>query len=213
VVQLVLNETDKGTESRIFAVELLDNILEPTLKEIIIPVFEPVPQQMRWSKLDRFFLIYHLPINERLKEILIRNFRLTDIRIKQAALSSYYTLTKDEEILEAFSSSLLEELNAGANRLKSNADHHHYFQKTALLEKLQLTGLFHQQYLGYLTRYGMLAEMHHKSVSQLSQGFAKKAFEHVVQLSQGHHKKMDLDVLGLAMIFKLQFAETQAPKE
>jgi hypothetical protein len=48
VVQVVLNDTDKGTENQIFAVELLDNILEPVLKEMIIPLFEPIPQPMRW---------------------------------------------------------------------------------------------------------------------------------------------------------------------
>lgn len=208
VVQQVLNETDKGNESRIFAVELLDNILEPSLKEIIIPVFEPVPQQMRWTKLNQQFLIYHLSPAERLKEILIRNFKLTDIRMKQAALKCYHELVGDDEVVAAFSSSQLEELKADAGKLQASAEQHQYFLKQQLLEKLNLTGLFKQQHLSYLSRYGMLTELGHRaSASQLQHGFAKKAFEHVVQVDQGHRQKMDIDVLGLAMLFKLKQAE------
>ncbi len=206
VVQQVLNEKDRGAESRIFAVELLDNILEPGLKEIIIPIFEPIPQQMRWTKLSQQFLIYHLPVEERLKEILVRNFKLIDIRIKQAALHSYYELVGDESVVRAFSSSLLEELNADASKLQSNNELHQYFLKKKLLEKLNLTDLFKQQHLSYLTRYGMLTELHHKAASHLQNGFAKKTFEHVVQVSQGHTQRMDIDILGLAVLFKLKYA-------
>jgi hypothetical protein len=208
VVQQVLNETDKGNESRIFAVELLDNILEPSLKEIIIPVFEPIPQQMRWTKLNQQFLIYHLSPTERLKEILIRNFKLTDIRIKQVALKCYHELVGDDEVVTAFSSSQLEELKADAGKLQSNTEQHQYFLKQQLLEKLNLTGLFKQQHLSYLSRYGMLTESGYKAnASQLQHGFAKKAFEHVVQVDQGNRQKVDIDVLGLAMLFKLKQAD------
>jgi hypothetical protein len=208
VVQLVLNETNKGAESRIFAVELLDNILEPSLKEIIIPVFEPIPQQMRWSKLSQHFLIYHVSPTDRLKEIVARNFKLMDVHIKQVALQCYQQLTNDETLLHACSSSLLEELFAKANQLQhKQAQTHPYFIKEQLASKLQLDQLFTQQQLSHLLRYGMLAEAHHKTASQLQQGFAKKTFGHMVALTQEHHKKVDIDVLGLAMMFKLKQAE------
>lgn len=209
VVQQVLNETDKGTESRIFAVELLDNILEPGLKEIIIPIFEPIPQQIRWTKLHQQFVIYHLPLAERLKDILIRNFKLTDIRIKQAALASYYKLAGNDTVLTAFSSSLLEELHANADKLQSKNEQHQFFLKNQLLDKLNLNHLFKQQHLSCFSRYGIFAKSHHKPTSQANVGFSKKAlFEHVVQVEQGQKQKIDIDVLGLAMLFKLKYTDT-----
>lgn len=205
IVQQVLNESGKGTESQIFAVELLDNILEPSLKQIVIPVFEPIPQQMRQSKLNKQFLIYHLPVEQRLKEILARNFKLMSVHIKQAALNNYYVITKDEEVLNAFSNSLIEGLQANADQLKNIEATPAYFLKQQLLQKLQLNTAIKQQQLNYLISDGMIADQQLKIATQV---FSKKAFEHVVQIKNSDHKKIDIDVLGLALLFKMKHTET-----
>nr|MCU0323419.1 hypothetical protein [Chitinophagaceae bacterium] len=209
IVQTVLNEADKGAENQIFAVELLDNILEPVLKEMIIPIFEPIPQQMRWAKLSQQFYIYHLSIEERLKEILLKNFKLINVQIKLEALNNYYQLTNDETILQAFTASHVEELNNQAQQL-NNA----YFEglglaKQNIIEQLQLNGYFKQDLITLFSRYGILVENTTKQATTNNVGFGKKAFEHVIQLVNSKKQKIDVDIVGLGVLFKLKYANMQ----
>ncbi|MBP9740916.1 MAG: hypothetical protein KBD28_09530, partial [Chitinophagaceae bacterium] len=208
VVQVVLNDTDKGTENQIFAVELLDNILEPVLKEMVIPIFEPIPQQMRWTKLGKQFFIYHLSATDRLKEILFKNFKLIDITIKQAALKNYYTITKDQSALKAFSASNIEALYNDANHLLNEVFINTSTFKNDIIRQLQLNNYFKEDVVEHFSRYGIVVEQKHKQIVQNNTTFNKKVFEHVIQLPASNHHKIDLDVVGLGLLFKLNYNDS-----
>jgi hypothetical protein len=209
IVQTVLDEADKGAENQIFAVELLDNILEPVLKEMIIPIFEPIPQQMRWAKLSQQFYIYHLSIEERLKEILLKNFKLINVQVKLEALNNYYQLTKDETILHAFTASHVEELCNKAQQLNSAYFEGVSLAKQKIIEQLQLNGYFKQDLITLFSRYGILVENTTKQTTTNNVGFSKKAFEHVIQLVNSKKQKIDVDIVGLGVLFKLKYANMQ----
>lgn len=203
VVQQVLNEKDKGAESQIFAIELLDNILEPGLKDIIIPVFEPIPQQMKFAKLHQSFLVYHLPVIERLKEIIIRNFITTDIRLKQAALTAYYQLTKDEDVLQACSSSMLEELQSIVLHINNSKTVNIFLEKQQLLEKLQLPESLPNNLKVYLSRYAI-------TYNHLNTTTKRNNDHALVSLAINSSKKLEVDMLGIAIILALQQQEEAA---
>lgn len=209
VVQVVLNDTDKGTENQIFAVELLDNILEPVLKEMIIPLFEPIPQPMRWAKLGKQFFIYHLAAADRLKEILFKNFKLIDINVKQAALKNYYSITKDKTAVSAFASSNIEALYNDANHLLSEVFINTSTYKNDVIHQLHLNNYFKEDIIEHFFRYGIVVEQKQKQIAQNNTTFSKRAFEHVIQLSANHHQKIDLDVVGLGLLFKLNYNNQQ----
>lgn len=206
IVQTVLNESDKGAENQIFAVELLDNILTPLQKEIVMPIFEPITQQMRWAKLSKQFLIYHLNAEERLKEILFKNFKLIDINIKIACLKIYYQLTKDDTVLAAFLASHVDELNNQAHQLKTGNLHIEENVKVHTIQQLQLDEFFKKELIAKFTRYGIMVENFTKPTNIANSLFSKKAFEHVVQLVQANKQKVDIDIVGLGMLFKIKYA-------
>ena len=207
VVQQVLNEADEATEGNIFAVELLENILQQRLKNIIIPLFEPIPQQLRWNKLSKYFNIYHLSDVERLKEILLRDFKLIHIKIKQEALLNYYTLTQDENIIAAFAYSKLEELQAFANKIKSNTDNNSYLLKSKLIEDLNLNKLFNTQYLQYLMRDAVAVEQKNaKQNTNHQHTIEKNIFEHILKITNTSNKqRASIDMLSLGILFQLKY--------
>lgn len=207
VVQQVLNEADEATEGNIFAVELLENILQQRLKNIIIPLFEPIPQQLRWNKLSKYFNIYHLSDVERLKEILLRDFKLINIKIKQEALLNYYTLTQDENIIAAFAYSKLEELQAITNKIKSSTDNNSYLLKSKLIEDLNLNKLFNTQYLQYLMRDAVAIEQ--KNVKQNTHHqhpIEKDIFKPILKITNPSNKqRASIDMLSLGILFQLKY--------
>lgn len=206
IVQTVLNEAEKAAENQIFAVELLDNILTPVQKEIIMPIFEPIPQQMRWAKLGQHFYIYHLSASERLKEILFKNFKLIDVNIKLECLKTYYQLTKDESLLAAFFASHVEELNNQAYQIKNENSNTDQTVKASIIEQLQLNSIFQKEFIARFSRYGIMVESFTKSTNVANPIFSKKAFEHVVQLVQANKQKVDIDIVGLGVLFKMKYS-------
>lgn len=204
IVQQVLNENDKAAEGSIFAVELLDNILQQPLKEKIIPVFEPIPQQMRWAKLGTFCNIYHLSEEQRLKEILIKNFNLINIKLKQTALESYYNLTQNKEVLKAFSTSNLEEMKATAEILNNKENPNPYFSKEEFLNKLQLNSIVNQYQLQYLCRFAIGLENENKLNNNFIAVNKTTALEYILKVKANNNQKILLDIIGLSVLFRLQ---------
>lgn len=206
IVQVVLNEADKAAENQIFAVELLDNILAPLQKSLIMPIFEPIPQQMRWAKLSKQFLIYHLRVAERLKEILLKNFKLIDTNIKTECLKTYYQVTKDESLLTAFFASHVEELNNQAHQLINENLYSDESIKEITIEQLRLNSIFKKELILKFSKYGMMVENYTKPNALSNSLFSKKAFEHVVQLIQADKQKVDIDIVGLGLLFKIKYS-------
>ncbi|MEO1050036.1 MAG: MFS transporter [Bacteroidota bacterium] len=77
----------EGPEMRVFAIEMLDNLLEPSLKEFIIPLFEDKPWWRKVRKLNPRFPQGKFNANDRLRDIIIRNYATTGLLVKAEAIS------------------------------------------------------------------------------------------------------------------------------
>lgn len=102
IIQDVIEHGDSNTESKLFALELLENTLNEHLKEVFIPVFDPVELNLKRTKLQKHFTITSLSETERLKDILLKRFGFIDAFTKETALNAYLHKTGDAQILNAF---------------------------------------------------------------------------------------------------------------
>lgn len=200
VVQQILNETNKATEGNIFAVELLDNILQPKVKEKVIPIFEPIPQHLRWSKLEKFCNIYHLSAQERIKEILGRNYKFIPVYIKQEALVCYNNMATDKNVIHAFSTSLLEEMKALSNKLMNYNYNDFYFIKQKLIAKLNLDLYFSKQQLQNFSQFAIVAA----NAKVVSYNHSSTEVEYYVKVETENKEFAFLDLIGMSLLFKLQ---------
>ena len=87
IVKNIINKSDLSEEDLFFVCELLDNILLPELKSIVIPVFEPTALSVKKSKLSNNFFFLSMTSIDRLTDILMHDFNLIDSYTKQLALN------------------------------------------------------------------------------------------------------------------------------
>ena len=85
-VQDVISSKDKSLENSLFAIELLDNLLETEMKKLLLPVIEESSYNSKKESLQRTLLVYQLPCAARLKELLMNSFTTLSPYIKQLAL-------------------------------------------------------------------------------------------------------------------------------
>ncbi len=157
VIQNILNGAEGSFEDRLFAIELFDITLTPEIKKWVMPLFGEPGLGSKMHKLKDEFAIYSLPYAERLKEIIIRDFKLISADVKEEALKAYYTVTKDTSVLNAFLYSGIESLNAAANSLKNNNNEHAYFQKKETLEHINAGPELSAALAPYFLRWGIIA--------------------------------------------------------
>jgi hypothetical protein len=116
-ISKIINLKEQTAEDQLFAVELLDNTLTQELKPLIIPVFENISYHAKKVKWQNEYLMYNLPATERLKEILLRDYKLIHPAVKEVMLKKYYELTKDKFIVKAFIQNKWEDLSLTADAL------------------------------------------------------------------------------------------------
>ncbi len=110
VVGDIVTKKDCSEEDALFAGELLENILRPEIKKMILPVFEPISFNSRRNKLRTFFFIDQLTVKQRLLDILMHDYNLTDQQTKQLALAALNKLDPDPAVTRAFSESNINDL-------------------------------------------------------------------------------------------------------
>lgn len=110
IYEIIVSEDHQDIESRLFALELLDNTLNDELKEHLIPVFEPAPFDQKITRLQQYVSVYPLSPVKQLKELLMKDYTLVDHSLKEICLIVYYELTGDQKILNAFSASNIKNL-------------------------------------------------------------------------------------------------------
>lgn len=93
-------------ENTIFAIELIDNFIEPEIKKIIIPLFEPISISQKTKRLKSFFTIEPLGFEKRLIDIVLTNNQLVDIWSQARSLELIGKLLQDSPI-ETFKTDLL----------------------------------------------------------------------------------------------------------
>ena len=94
VVHDILNSKDDSLENHLFAVELLDNVLEAEMKKLVMPLIEDSSYSSKKERLQKTILIYQLSCTDRLKELLMSDFMTVVPYIKELALQEYYRLTE-----------------------------------------------------------------------------------------------------------------------
>jgi len=150
IYEIITNDANQDIENRLFALELLDNTLNDELKKRLIPIFEPAPFDQKIQSLQQFVSVHSETKEKKLKELLMKDFTLVNPRLKEACLTTYYDLTKDESVLLAFLSSKISNLQTKASQLLNKDEPGKKYKlieelrKTFNLTSLQCSYLFNQ---------------------------------------------------------------------
>lgn len=73
-------------ENTIFALEIIDNFISTDIKRIIIPLFDKISVNQRVKKLKQYFYISEIGFENRLKDIILKDFNKVDLWSKTKAL-------------------------------------------------------------------------------------------------------------------------------
>jgi len=92
----------QSPENEVFAIELLENILDSEMKKMVVPLLLDISLSAKKEKLNEYFFFNHLGMDMRLKDIVMKNFNLVDAHIKSVASKAYLALTGDTSLLEIF---------------------------------------------------------------------------------------------------------------
>lgn len=151
IYDIIASEDQDDIESKLFAIELLDNTLDEVLKDKFTPIFEPAPFDQKIGNLQKFIPVEPMSAQEALKNLLLKDFKLVNHHLKECCLSCYYQLSKDKQMLNAFKVSKIKNLQVKAEKLsKKEFEINLSIQETLLkeiesrflLSKVQLTYLF-----------------------------------------------------------------------
>jgi hypothetical protein len=130
IYDIMMAEDQDDIESRLFAIELLDNTLDEILKDKLTPIFEPTTFDQKIGNLQKFVPVEPMPVADALKNLLLADYKLINHHLKACCLRCYYPLTHDEQLLNAFKMSGIGTLKQMAEDLsKSN-----YSQRSFLKE-------------------------------------------------------------------------------
>jgi hypothetical protein len=124
IVKNIINKSDLSEEDLFFVCELLDNILLPELKSIVIPVFEPTALSIKKSKLSNNFFFLSMTSIDRITDILMHDFNLIDSYTKQLALNLLKNIKPDHVAIKAFESSRIVNLSIEAKYLDEKISEH-----------------------------------------------------------------------------------------
>ena len=206
VVQDILYSKDNSLENHLFAVELLDNVLEAQLKKLLMPVIEDSSFSAKKERLHKTILIYNLSCIDRLKEILMTNFMTVGAYIKEPALQEYYRLTGDKTILNAFAASYVETLNATATTMLYNSDERVYAAKNKAVTTMNLEAEIQPDLLDYFIKWGLFSKEKRKADTGVNEHMGKQTYQfnedYITKITSGH-TILSVDTLGLSLIFKI----------
>lgn len=85
-------------ENTIFAIELIDNFIEPEIKKIIMPLFEPISLGQKIKRLKPYFHIKYLDFSERLIDIVLTDSTKVDIWSQAKAIELIGKLVTLEQL-------------------------------------------------------------------------------------------------------------------
>jgi hypothetical protein len=120
IYDIIANEDEEDIESKLFAIELLDNTLNEVLKDKLTPIFEPAHFEQKIGNLQKFVPVEPMSPQEALKNLLLKDFKLVNPQLKECCLKVYYQLSKDEQLLSAFKVSRIKNLQQQAEKLAKN---------------------------------------------------------------------------------------------
>ena len=207
VVQDILRSKDDSLENRLFAIELLDNVLETQMKKLVMPVIEDSSYNAKKERLGKILLFYHLPCADRLKEILMANYMTVGPYIKELALLEYYQKTGDKTILTAYAASFVENLNATAIGLLNDTDQKIQVAKLTAVEELNLTAELTPNILAYFIKWGLFSRERKKTHVGVNEYLGKQTYqfnEDMIKTIKVGNTNLSVDELALSLILKAE---------
>lgn len=103
-----------GADDSQFAMELLDTVLPNLLKPYLLPVFESTSLEMKIKRWKQFFPAYRYSNDERLKDVVMRDFGLLTLSSKFWALRVLALRGKNLDFVHPFDKSSIVALRAAA---------------------------------------------------------------------------------------------------
>jgi len=103
-----------GADDSQFAMELLDTVLPNLLKPYLLPVFESTSLEMKIKRWKQFFPAYRYSNDERLKDVVMRDFALLTLSSKFWALRVLALRGKNLDFVHPFDKSSIVALRAAA---------------------------------------------------------------------------------------------------
>lgn len=207
-VQDVISSKDKSLENSLFAIELLDNLLESEMKKLLLPVIEDGNYNSKKESLQKTLLVYQLPCAARLKELLMNSFTTISPYIKQLALEEYYRITGDKTILYAFSASHIENLNETASYLLAGQYDRIYKAKCTAIADMNLDEELNPNILAYFARWGLFAKHRKRHAHGLHEYMNKQTYQFNQEYARHvnyDHTELYVDVFGLALLFRITY--------
>ncbi len=117
VIYDIITKNKGDIENQLFALELLDITLSPALKEMVKPVLEPISFENKRQKLGKLFHIYHYTPKDRLVDVLMKDYNLVSLRLKELALIAYNRVTEEKHVLSAFRTNSIDNLKYRADEM------------------------------------------------------------------------------------------------
>lgn len=87
-------------ENTIFAIELIDNFIEPEIKKIIIPLFEQISLGQKIKLLKPYFYVEQKQFEDRLVDILLTESNKVDVWSQAKAIELIGKLVSNEKLIE-----------------------------------------------------------------------------------------------------------------
>jgi MFS family permease len=203
VADIILDENG-DLENQLFAVELLDITLDEGLKEMVKLVLEPVSFENKKQKLGKLFHVYSLAPVERLKDILMKDYNMVNLKVRETALIAYNKADGGKNILSAFRTHSRENLKCKAEEFYSGFRSPEYQVKIELIKRLEDSYKVIGHYAPYLFNFGIFDSKKSKANRSLSGRLTEEdnfIFDINVTENNGHLK---LDTLAIALLITLK---------
>lgn len=184
----VWKKDSDSSENEVFAIELLENLVEGDLKKIVIPLLSDIPLNLKKMQLDELLSIHHLDLSERLVDIMLKNVLQIDPYIKEMAAKLYTKTFADKSILKYY----MDDFNVRLNSMSMGGKVAVDFQELSAHLRSKL-------YLNAESRHTCLEDFIFQAFftfnnSQL--GIIKKSKNDLLPNDQGHNS----DVLKIQIV-------------
>jgi len=208
VISGILNQQDKTEEDLLFAIELLQNTIDQDIGDLVLPVFEPISFGKRRSLLGRTFIPSEFSVNERLRDILMRDFNVVDVYIKQLALKAVLALSPEDPIVSAFSQSRIELLRVAASAPSKAGSSMQESLWTSLMIDLNTMGLDSED-VCELERWSV-GPPNMQARGLLKDPLSRKLEGQFIKLQLGGSESdfLELDLMSVMLLLKVRQSES-----
>jgi len=203
VIYDIVTKNKGDIENQLFALELLDITLTPTLKEMIKPVLEPISFENKKQKLNKLFHIYHYTPKDRLVDILMKDYNLISLRLKELALIAYNRVTEEKHVLSAFRTNSIDNLKYRADEMFSGYQDPFFQAKMEVLKTVEYNYSTLKTMGPYLINYAIFVPRQRNNANEwLHKMSATQPY--LVEMRLSSNVPVKLDSLALALLVTLK---------